>query len=73
MAYLQQARVLEQDVTEEEAIADAKPLKAEKPKRQRLMPKPAPTPAGVKVTRTTLKDYSQNKDRPAPSSKRKKR
>jgi YidC/Oxa1 family membrane protein insertase len=68
MAYLQQARVLERDVSEEEAIADAKPIKVKKA-RALPQPKAKPVPAGVKVTRTTLKDYSQNR----PAAGRKKR
>lgn len=76
MAYIQQARVLEGDVAEEEAIADRPATKQAKPvkKTSRLLapPKPRPAPAGVKVTRTSLKDY-QNKSTASPSTKRRKK
>jgi len=73
IAYIQQARVLEQDVTEEESIAN-KP--ADKPTKKLpgfAMPKPKPAPAGVKVTRTNLKDYSQNKKSTSEAKKRRKK
>lgn len=75
MAYIQQAKVLEGDVTEEEAIAESPSVKKDKPsKKSRLLapPKPKPAPAGVKVKRTSLKDYSQNKDSSSSSKRRNK-
>ncbi|MDB5160729.1 MAG: hypothetical protein JWO96_109 [Candidatus Saccharibacteria bacterium] len=61
VAYFQQSRILEQDVTEAEEIADKPLLKKEKS-----------TPGGLKVTRTTLSDSSKSQSQ-GPSKKRKKK
>jgi len=65
MAYLQQARVLERDVAEEEIIA----TEAVKKQKRLSLPKSPPTPAGVKVTRTNLKEYQTGKSSAKRSSK----
>jgi YidC/Oxa1 family membrane protein insertase len=71
MAYVQQARVLESDVTEEEAIAEKPTIKKAKPNRLMAAPKPKPAPAGIKVTRTSLKDYAQSKKSESGKGKKK--
>jgi YidC/Oxa1 family membrane protein insertase len=74
MAYFQQARILEEDVTEAEAIAD-KPSKKEAPKPSRFKPAAAPagrvteTKSGLKVTRRTIGSSNQA----SKKSKRKRR
>ncbi|MBX4199711.1 YidC/Oxa1 family membrane protein insertase [Candidatus Saccharibacteria bacterium] len=60
VAYLQQAKVLEQDVTEAEAIAD-------EPSKKTIESK-----SGIKVTRTTLRDEAKNK-KPSSSKSGKRR
>jgi YidC/Oxa1 family membrane protein insertase len=78
MAYFQQARVLEADVTEAEAIADRPTSKAAaKPAKTTKAIKPAPagrvteTKSGLKVTRRTISATQNQKN--ARKSKRRKR
>jgi YidC/Oxa1 family membrane protein insertase len=63
VAYLQQARILDQDVVEAEEIADA-------PTLSKPLPKEVKAKNGVKVTRKTL-NAPQNKNRTSSKKRRK--
>jgi YidC/Oxa1 family membrane protein insertase len=68
IAYIQQSRILEEDVAEAEAIAD-EPTPKQKPR----FGKAHTTPSGLKVTRTTVKKTPQNTQTKASSKKNKRR
>lgn len=69
VAYLQQARILEEDVTEAEEIADQpSPKAAPKPDREVVKSK-----GGIKVTRMTLPGPGQKQTPPRKSKRRKKK